>query len=341
MHAPHLKTIIPSLCSPDPSPELLREFVYLCRNIAVAYLRTKVKNGRLDPNAFGINLEDLALDCIADLFERKEGRFVELVNYYRRVDCRASTDEELLGATRRLVFSKVNEGLFRHYRDNDRSLSNTIRNLKSAVQFSRTLFPLVRNGELWIQLMRPDSGPDHLPLIPPEYIEARLVRRREHQRGIRGLLDEFAEVLSEQNIYRKEYPLIGLAIILRAAMVRDVLVESDTTAEPLEISPDEIRQFVRSSIERVKSSMRPTYVEKGKFPDGTLNLYFECIEEILDAEYISNDGMDLTYYEMFRKRISTITESQYRKHHRVYLEYLAKLTRKEFLQSIKKELEPS
>ena len=86
--------------------------------------------------------------------------------------------------------------------------------------------------------------------------------------------------------------------------------------------------------------MKPMYVEKGKLNADTFDLYFDCINEILEAEYILNDGMDLTYYDIMRKRVRAMSIAEYRANHRVYLEYLSKLTRMNLLDSFRKELLP-
>ena len=336
-----LGQIIPPLLLPNPSHERVREFVYLCQRMASAYLRVKVRSGRLDPNTFGISLDDLALDCVAELFERSsDGRFTELTNYYGPLQIPSSSHADWLGATRRLVFSKVNEGLFRLYKENDRSLSNTIRNLKNSLRFSRTLFPVVKNNETWIQLAEQEPSTESAPLLPSELIEAQMLSESGHRRSLRGLLDIFAAILREQDGYQKQYPLVGLALIVRSVNVRTSAVPEEANEEDMPFTCDEVKRFVASSLRRTKDTLHPSYVEKGKLDQRTFDLYFECVSDILNAEYVSDDGIDLTYYETLRKRIAKLSESQYRKQHRVYLEYLAKLTRRNFLNLMRRELNP-
>jgi hypothetical protein len=308
--------------------------------MAFSYLRLKVRSGRLNPDAFGCSLEDLALDCIADLFERDQsGRFIELVEYYGALDCPSPSHDQLLAQTRRLVFSKVNEGLFRQYRDNDRSLSNTIRNLKNGLRFSRTLFAAVWNNETWVQLLHPRPEAGGLPLLPAEIIEARLLSVAGHGSNLRDLLNEFAAVLNEQDLYQRQYPLIGLAVVLRSVISRTSSIPSDVSTEETDLAPEEIRQFLEASIQRTKSVMERSYIGKGKLGKDTLDLYFDCINDILELDYVASDGVDLSYYDIAQKHLGTMSLAQYKTNHRVYLEYLAKLTRKEFLRSIKKELQ--
>ena len=302
-------------------------------------MRVKVRSGRLDPDAFGISLDDLAMDCVADFFERDAaGHFVEIASYYKYRDFSLCSQEELLGATRRLVFSKVNEGLFRLYRDNDRSLSNVIRNLKGALRSSKKLIAATRTNEWWIQIRDLPSTSEGLPILPPELVESRLIAETSHPLHLRDLLDAFAETLLHQDVYQKQYPMVGFAVIVRNLLFHSYLSAEEQNDEATHFTSDEVKEFARSSIARTKVSMRPSYVANGKLSERTYNIYFDCIGDILEAEYVRHDGINLTYYEILRNRLGSLSEPLYKERLRVYLEYLARLTRKDFLGSIKSEL---
>jgi hypothetical protein len=342
LHVIQLDRIIPSVLSPDPSLECVREFVYLCKNLALSYLQTKVNRGKLDPKHFGIPLDDLALDCIAPLFERNDrGRFVELVSYYGKGNLPTFSGEELLGATRRLVFSKVNEELFRLYRENDPSLSNIIRNIKIALRFSRTVIPVMRNNEWWIQPISLIHAQDVLPVMPAELIEARLLSQLERRYDLRHILQLVSAILEEQDLYQKRYPLVGIALVIRSLMVRSLTLAESVESPGAEISPEEISRFIHTSIEKTRTAMKASYVGKGKVSEKTFEAYFDCVEEILDTEYVSDNGLDLSYFDVVRKRMSELSVEEYRCHHRAYLEYLVRLTRLNLLESIKGELQSS
>ncbi len=336
-----LEKIIPSLLSSRPSDEDVKEFVYLCRNLAHAYLKTKVSRGKLDPAQFGIPLEDLALDCIAPLFGRNDrGRFNELANYFGDQAHAKASREDLLGATRRLVFSKVSEELFRMYREHDPSLSNIIRNIKIALRFSREMIPVVQNNEQWIQPLHAVHAQEGLPLMPPELIEARLTAYLDRRYDLPHVLHCIADVLGHQDLYQKRYPLIGGAIVIRSLMVRSLTFADSTVVHPdAEISPEEVGQFIRASIQKTRTAMRSSYVARGKMSEKTFDIYFDCVKEILDAEYIPNDGSEVSYFDVLQKRLTRLDATEYRTQHRVYLEYLVRLTRLSLLESLKSELQ--
>ncbi len=339
MRLVQLNTVLSSLLSSNPSEELVRDFVYVCRNIAYSYLQVKIYNGKLDVRQFGIPVDDLALDCIAPLFHRDaHHRFVELDHYFKRNDLRKKSPEELLSMTRRLVLGMVNEELFRIYKESDPSLSNAIRNIKIHLKFSRVLVPVVRNNETWVQALTADDQAELLPILPSELLEAQLYAKMERHCRIPRILELAAEILGEQDQYQQRYPLLGLAFIVRSLVIRASSIAVEATENSPALSGEEIRNYIHSTIERTRTSLSSSYVAKGKVTLETFELYFDCIGDILEAEYVSNDWADLSYYDIIHKRAKRLSQSEYRKNHRIYLEYLAKLTRGNFLESIKNEL---
>ena len=103
------------------------EIVALFHHIALVYLRHKDAAGGLKLANLGLSVEDLALDCIAGLFERDQaGRFPVLARYYEEIQWQTLDEVTLSGATRRLVFSAVNQELYRNYREADPTLHRIV-----------------------------------------------------------------------------------------------------------------------------------------------------------------------------------------------------------------------
>jgi hypothetical protein len=112
----YLKPILASILSNTPSQLCVRDFANLCHQIALIYLRKKARGNRLNPTGFGMPLEDLAFECIADLFQRNEqGAFIKLADYFNAVAWENKHEDELLGATRRVVFIELNKAPIRGY----------------------------------------------------------------------------------------------------------------------------------------------------------------------------------------------------------------------------------
>jgi hypothetical protein len=67
-----LEQLISDLRSENPSPRIINEFIHLCRKIALIQIRRKLSNGRLHAEFFKTSPDDLAIDCIADLFQQDD-----------------------------------------------------------------------------------------------------------------------------------------------------------------------------------------------------------------------------------------------------------------------------
>jgi hypothetical protein len=111
-----LKQTISEPLSSKPPYQAVRDFVTLSHHIATLYPQNKKTSGSFNPTQFGSLLNDLAMDCVASFLERNEqGAYVQLCRYFTSAHWSTLTEAELLGQTRRLVFSKVNQELYRLY----------------------------------------------------------------------------------------------------------------------------------------------------------------------------------------------------------------------------------
>jgi cytochrome P450 len=108
-----LKSDLRSLLSSCPARARVASFIHRCHRLSKSYLLQRIRSGRLMPDQFGMTVDDLAMDVIADLFGRDEhGRFSQLANYFESIAWHEQSEEYLHAATRRLVMSQVTEGLF-------------------------------------------------------------------------------------------------------------------------------------------------------------------------------------------------------------------------------------
>ena len=175
IHAVTIKETLSQLFNEPRQHVAINHIVQQCFNIALAYLHHRLRRGSLIDNQFGISNEDLAMDCIAELYQRDEtGTFIVLRQYFDSISWEKLSDEELQVALRRLVFSKVNEGLFRNYREEDPNLAKIIRNIKEAVKHKEKVNLMRYRETNWLVYGPEDATLNHLPLAPAEVLEAYL-----------------------------------------------------------------------------------------------------------------------------------------------------------------------
>lgn len=334
-----LRPLLTQLLSDDPHREPVRDFVALCHRIARAYLLRKRRRGK----RFGLldlDLDDLAMDGVANLFERDaRGHFVQLRRYYEQVDWRELDEDELFETTRRLVFSKVNDRLFQAYREADPSLARILRNVKRTVRSEHAL-RLVRrpDGRAWLELADAVGQATARPVMPPELLEAYLTPHVRAGVTLRTLLGAVREVLEEQRQYRPAVPLTPLARVLRDAMGRVQLPVAEERPESARFRPPEVRQAVESSVTQMESAMRSSYVKPEKMTERTYRLYFRAIRERLLAHFVEGDDHDVTNYRVLAVHLRGLSYESYRSRHRAVFEYLSRRTRTHFLDQLRDEL---
>lgn len=335
-----LREAIRHMLSPHPAPAESRVFIDLTLRIASIHILKRVTSGALTPSFFGLTPGDLALDCLGPLFARDaEGRFTQLETYYTTILWESLSDAELLAATRRLVYSTVHQQLVRLYRDHDPSLEKIIRNLRNALRDATALQEDRRGAELWIAVVGETGDQRRLPEMPWAYLEGQLSGHLHDRTPLRDVVQQCAMILDGQTIYRKSVPLTTLALILRMAYAR-VGTEPEAEGGPGEavLRADEAERIIEASLAILAAEKRPGYVEKGKVADPTYTAYMGAIRGILRAEFVENDGIDISYHTQLAGFLPGLSQEEYREHHRCHLEYLAKLARGRFLAMVRKEL---
>ena len=131
MRSASIAETVRAVVSDTPCDVDTRSMAELCQRVAIVYLSGKVSSGHLDPARFGLDLRDLAVDSVADLFRRsQDGQFPSFQRYFTPLRKSLVSEAEYLGALRRLLFSHINQHLFRLHREFDPSLGKIIRNIK-------------------------------------------------------------------------------------------------------------------------------------------------------------------------------------------------------------------
>jgi len=333
-----LAKIVTTIQKPNPPASVVRQYVKLCHTLAQTYLNYKIKSGRLDPNFFGVTADDLAMDCIAFLFTRSDsGEFTKIKNYFSSFDTATLTDDELIIRTRRLVFNSINDELYRLYKLEDPSLGNIIRCIKSALKYTPDLFSERVDGEIWLYTAGSNDNQSSLPLLPHEHIWLLIGKEFTFSMTVREIVHTFSRILKSQRHYQKRYPLIGLAYLIRTMYSAVGDTEPEITQPDDGFREDEIRELIKDSAETVQTHMRENYILRSKISPDIYDGFFRAIEQILEAQYVFNDGFDRSYYEYLQMHSPEICPESYRNKHRPHFEYLVRLAREELIKKIKKD----
>lgn len=331
-----IKNIISSTLCDQPDRAAVNELVDECYRLALAYLQKKARSGYLLPHLFGLSLEDLALDCFADLFQRDdEGQFNLLHSYFRSVEWESLNDPDVYIVLRRLIFSKVNEGLFRRYREADPTLAKIIRNIKDAVKADERLQMTRYNGSAWLVVGEHEDDKNNLPIAPVEILEAHLIAHLCRSASSHELVSSFVAFLGEHPYYGNAYPVTGFAQAIRAAYVH--VGEANEGIEEVEqiLRPDEVEQAIQHATKKVQTVMHDSYVKKGKVCMSTFETYFQTVRDILTSQFVRDARPVGSYFDALQHYIPGLSRGSYSQEHRNILEYITKLSRSQLLVYLK------
>ncbi|MEX2400673.1 MAG: hypothetical protein WD423_07860 [Rhodothermales bacterium] len=330
--------IIASCAAMCPRREHVTRLVELCFRMARVYLRRRAVAGRLNPDFFGLTLDDLALDCIAELFERDEdGRFPHLVTYYEPILAKHPSRARLLGATRRLVFSKVSEGLYRRYREADPSLAKLIRNLRYAIRTGDVGVEDRIRGHLWVTFGRHDPDVYSRPVMSEEYLQVRLSACVDASTSLKDVVKAVRQVVLENGVYAPGYPMVGLASVMRRIydLMSDDPLPKETSLDSL--YRQDLHKLLYASRTLVERDMRPKYVG-AKLTSSTFDAYIRAAEDALCAEFVEPGADDASHFDVLRPYLHSMSYEDFRANHRGRFQYVVKKMRADFVEKARENL---
>lgn len=308
-----------------------------CYRIAFAYLEMKVRSR----NSFFLKdekIEDLAWDFIADLFRKDEqGRLAEFSGYFNGKNIPGLTHAEVHIQLRRLVFSKVEDNIFRFYGEKDPSLKKIIRNLKLGITSHPDYGEKVQycSGNLIIM----SESANQKPSMPREFMQIKLCTRLTEKMQIPEILDEVVQIISHQEIYSMTFPVVSLAGIIRENFVLLNQDEQPDLVKPKadnQLLKQELDHFLEHSVLKVKNSVGSRYVKNGKLEEGLVNIYFHAASDIVKSDF-SSSREEASQFEQLKAHREDLDYKQYRQKHRPVFEYIVKLVRQDLLNRFKKE----
>lgn len=303
----------------------LNEFAALCHAIALVALRSKLSSAMLLSRFHLSSHTDIAYDCIADLFRRDDGgQLLQLKAYFDSIDIDGSSDEELTSHLRRLVFSKVNQGIFRIYNEIDPGLGKIIRNIKLAIQTLQHFSIVDHFGEACIVPAGCETL-EHLTPLDRTEVEHELFRIANGSDHVPALLAALSRSLRAQTERSRVVPLVSMALAIRAFYERPVAPASAQPEAIDRLTHEDTLQIIKEACRRVRLETEPKYVANNKVHRDTFVKYFDVIEETLIAKIAEGDGASSSFFHRLKRRIPELTRKEYGASHKARIEYLAHL----------------
>ena len=336
------------LCSDHPTRSATRHVVDAAHRLARAYLIRRESAGRLSLNVLGLPLDDLAMDCIAQLFARDEtGAFHELQRFFADHSLDTFDAVDAHRALRTLVNQSVNDRLFRCYREADPGLGRIIRNLKRAIRHSTQCHLERRGSSLYVVVTNGDAG---TRLLPPDRLAAHLTAQITGALSTPACLDRTLSLLTGHPNAHPHYPVSLLAQSIRDAQhqVQTIAVACDNewstapaTSHHLDhLSVAAIRNVLVESVQAVREAKRAHYCRTDDRA-AWYDTYMRGVQTYLEAQYVSPDRSSLTHHDALRTYRPSLTRAQYRAEHRHTFEHLLRCTREAFMNGVRATCPPS
>ncbi len=331
-----LKQLISSVITEKPPSRSINEFVFLCRKIALVLIRRKLNSGRLHSGFFKSSPDDLAIDCIADLFQQDDsGTLIQIKTYFESLSLENISEKDLLTHLRRLVFARVNQSIFRMYNEADPALGKILRNIKLSLEALTNFTEIERFGE---QCVAPCACAtlEHLPEADRNDLERELRQNANGSEHIPALMAKLSVYLRGQTLHSRVVPLMMLAMIFRSLYSEVPEMNVATINDQFTVS--DASGILRGICMQVMNETEPKYVGKGKIGAFIFKKYFEVIEENLNATIIQQNGERMSFYASLKSLIPDLTEKEYRKNHKSRIEYLARIAHKRAVKELRKHV---
>ena len=332
-----LKSTLDQLFNSSQKNAAVNHLVHNCFKIALAYLQHRLRRGTLLDNQFGISNEDLALDCIAELFQRDEqGQFLVFEQYFAALNWQSLPEEEIKITLRRLVFSKVNEGLFSNYREEDPNLAKIIRNIKEATKKDQRVHLVKMRESSWLIVGDEDTELNPQPLAPSEILEAYLLTVVCNTSNTYRAVSSFADFIAEHPYYANGYPLSAFAQLLRASYLGRIIPEAQT--EEINYEPIEVENAIQRAVAYVKNTLYDSYVAGGKLSMNLFDNYVNAVQKTLKSTFTRYAESTDSQFEALRTYMPDLSKDAYMQNHRNILQYLFKLSRTHMISYLQEEV---
>lgn len=339
LHNLKLKPLIFSFLNESAGYHQVRELISVSHKLAVAYLKIKIIARKIDFNTIGITPDEFAYDSIAELFSSDHSDdYPKIKTYFQKIfEGDAINEEELLSHLRRLIFSAVNDNIFRVRKFQDPALAKIIRNLKDVVNF-KTKFKIKKVwNETYIDFDN-EEVKSPLPLYPSDLLVVKLNGNISNKNLFETFILTIGELLNSQNDYRKEYPLLGLAYILRDYfMIKNMSIEENEDHK--ELHSAELQLLLSEAQAVIKKNIGEKYINSGKFTPDIWDCYEKTIHDILTQVFIEDTGLESNYFNFLLRYLPNLTFAEYQKFHKTKMEYLIRLSKNRFLEIVQKEIQ--
>ncbi len=353
MSISNLSDLVRNICNGTYNQAELMQFINLAQKISLSYLKfqellgKRITGERLETD---VELEDLAIDCIAELFSRDENNsFPQLRRYYeqRFHETPDLSDAEVLVLTRRLIVRKTKQELARIFRERDPEGAKIVRNIKVAVRNSDNLRLFKDMGKEYVFYTDNFSIPTNdieitpqlesyirrqNPPIPEDLLSSRFLESYNPNdsvsMSIRKLFKHVHDFSEFQNFIALD-TIVKLVRSMKFQAFKERILSDDNVPTPQDtIELKEIENYIHVVMKKVDQKIDSQYLRTGKLNRSKAGIYSNALRDVLFDLIQKKDST--SYFRNLRYYMPHLSQQDYRCRERSIFEYLAKVAKREF-----------
>jgi len=356
-----LALLVSDICAGTYSQAQLVEFINLTQKISLGYLKyqeiigKRISGERVDT---ALELQDLAVDCIAELFSGDgNGNFPQLKKYYepKYEEEQNITDADVLILTRRLVVRKTKQELSRIFRERDPEGAKIVRNIKVAIRTSEKLAMFADLGKDYVFYkngleLNPEEPVDteliagylrrKNPPIPEDILHTRFIDIYNPSDSVSSSIRKLLKTVHDFNDYQNFLPIDVIVKMIRRVKfnaVKEKLAADDSVLTPLDVlETKEIESYIDVVMEKVERKINAQYLYSNKLNNQRAEIYAKALRDVLNDLIQKKDNS--SYFRNLRFYLPELTQREYRQNERSVFEYLAKVAKREFRKHLKELL---
>ena len=363
-----------NIISANYSLSELTSFISISQKISVSYLKYLEINGKhiRSRGSEGTNeLNDVAIDCIADLFMRNEaGQFIQLTRYFSDVikSDPPPAEYQLSCLLRRLIVKKTKQELSRIFKERDPESAKIIRNIKVSIRNSTKFKSFKEMGREFIYLaplankistaLLPQPEREQVStkvvhdldaqfreklerhIIPEKVLFHYFLQKHVPSDSVSAMLEKMMEIVNSLPQYQNCIALEVAASIIREVTFQhayEKLTENIDYHSPMaEIQFKEIHEVNQSVIASIHRKIEKQYLQKEKITQERAAIYSKAISDFVQE--LTQDKATDSNFQYLKRYIPSLTQELYREQERSIFEYLVKLTKKSLRKRLKELL---
>ncbi len=304
----------------------------------------------------------------------ENGQFIQFKKYFGRISNNIDKldDVEILVLLRRLIIKKTKQELSRIFKERDPEGAKIVRNIKVAIKSANDFDSFKEMGREYIYLTNgnghsyfddlsnnnngdiPTNGNNHsikskgngklncfylrksMPSIPEKSLRGEYLTFYCPKDPVSANIRKMLLVIHKDERYQNFLPLDLIARIMRHTnyeMARERLISQVNDSSPLDdLKLKEIEKRKLIVLKKIKRKIRVQYVASNKITQSKGKIYHKALADIL--EDISQGKKYDSYFKHLRRYMPELTQVIYRSQERTIFEYLGKLIKKWFRESL-------